>query len=94
MESDLVKSYKMQRNVIANNFMADGYSKAAAGRPRAPPNPSAVFSNRSSFQVELKEKPERDKKGPGRQTINIDENEDTLHSKADFQNILKRGKRL
>jgi len=98
---------RMQRNVIENDFLAEGYSKAAAGRARSKPNPSAVFSgvDDSGFQVELTDKPVRDEGGMlGRQTgnfgglerqqINIDENEDTIHTKADFQKILMRGKQL
>ena len=48
----------MQRNVIEDDFLADGYSQAARGRPHTRPNPSAVFGSRNDydgFQVELQD---------------------------------------
>ena len=93
----------MARNVIENDFLAQGYSHEAAGRPMRQPNPSAIFTglNEPGFNVELDDKPVRDGRGTGdfgnggaRQMINIDENEDTIHTKAGFDKILSRGKRL
>lgn len=46
---------RMQRNVIENDFLAEEYSHAAAGRPHRKANPSAVFAglNDSGFDVAL-----------------------------------------
>ncbi len=71
MESEYMRNHRNTRNVIEDNFLADGYSKAAAGRARVGPNPSAMFTslNDSGFQVELEDKPVKDEsKGLGRQT--------------------------
>ena len=64
------------------------------------PNPAALFST-GDFDVELDDKPVRDQLRTGefgqdraRQTINIDENEDTIHTRAGFDKIMQRGKRL
>ena len=70
-ELEKMRNGRMQRNVIENDFLAQGYSAAAAGRPQRRPNPSAMFTslNDSGFQVELQDKPERDDNrgaGPGR----------------------------
>ena len=107
MESEYMRNHRNQRNVIENDFLADGYSRAAAGRPRVGPNPSAMFTslNDSGFQVELEDKPVKDDSGAlgrqtgqfgnqDRQTISIDENDDTIHTKAEFSKIISRGKRL
>lgn len=107
MDNEYMRNHRMQRNVIENDFLADGYSQQAAGRARAPPNPSSVFTgvNDSGFQVEIKEKPVRDenslgggnqtgKFGGARQMIDINENDDTINTKAEFNKILQRGKRL
>ena len=63
---------RMARNVIENDFLSDGYSQAARGRPRTKPNPSSVFMGEddANFQVELQDRPERDENngGMGRQT--------------------------
>ena len=60
---------RMQRNVIENDFLADGYSQQARGQPRTKPNPSAMFMGQDDggFQVELQDRPERDNGGIGRQ---------------------------
>ncbi len=57
-----MRNHRNNRNVIEDNFLADGYSKAAAGRARVGPNSSAVFTgvNDSGFQVELEDKPVKD----------------------------------
>ena len=102
-----MRNHRNQRNVIENDFLADGYSRAAAGRPRVGPNPSAMFTslNDSGFQVELQDKPVKDDSGAlgrqtgqfgnqDRQTISIDENDDTIHTKAELSKIISRGKRL
>ena len=104
------RNARMQRNVIENDFLADGYSQAARGQAQRRPNPSAIFTglNEPGFQVELEDKPVRDENGggglgrqtgqfgagQGRQMIDIDENDDTIHTKAGFDKILRRGKQL
>ena len=78
--------------------------------PQRRPNPGAIFTglNEPGFQVELEDKPVRDENGggalgrqtgqfgaaDGRQMIDIDENNDTIQTKAGFDKILQRGKRL
>ena len=94
------RNRRVQINLLENDEYAEQNAQAAAGRPRAKANPSSVFTglNEEGFKVDLDEKPVRDTGNfggiEGRQTINIDENEDTLHTKADFAKILNRGKRL
>ena len=95
------RNSRMQRNVIENDFLADGYSQAARGQAQRRPNPSAIFTglNEPGFQVELEDKPVRDENGglgrqtgqfgaQGRAVIDIDENNDTIHTKAGFDKIL------
>ena len=63
-----MRNARNHRSVIENDFLAEGHSQAAAGRPQRRPNPSAMFTglNESGFQVELQDKPVRDENLGGR----------------------------
>ena len=65
-------------------------------------NPSAIFTSykqREEIDIDLEEKPVRDtnaKTGTfgGRQHINIDENDDTIHNAQDLSKLISRGQKL